>query len=219
MYTAPLERDLFRAGTASLCFSSPISIMADTKKNGNPSEPPAEPTAAADPAVPIPDASTEPAAQAAATMSHPPVSPPADDYEMPDDYATDWLGQTRRWVEENPGLAILAAAGLGLVAGRLITALIPEPEPDTFARRVERRAQQLRKDASHYADDAGDVLAAQLKRAAGALSDAAEVVADKAERGYEKSKDLAEVVGDAVKAAVAGVVAKKADGWLSRLRD
>ena len=51
-----------------------------------------------------------------------------------------------------------------------------------------------------------------------ALGDAAETIAEKAETGYEKSKDLAEVVADAAKAAVAGVVAQKADSWLGRMR-
>jgi ElaB/YqjD/DUF883 family membrane-anchored ribosome-binding protein len=202
--------------------------MAKTNANDTPNEgPPAEPTSAADPTSP-PDASTEPAAQVAATMatepggtarSERPVLPPAPaDYEMPDDYETDWLGQTRRWVEENPVLAIAAAAGVGLVVGRLVMALLPEPEPPPFSARVEKRARQLRKDAAVFADDAGEVLSDRLKKAANALSDAAEVVADKAETGYERSKDLAEVVGDAVTAAVTGLVAKKADGWLSRLR-
>jgi ElaB/YqjD/DUF883 family membrane-anchored ribosome-binding protein len=205
--------------------------MAKTNANASTPEPPGQPKSAADPSALVPDASVEPEAQiAAAAASDPgfagstarpaePVLPPAPaDYAMPDDYETDWLGQARRWVEENPVLAIAAAAGLGLVVGRLVVALVPEPEPPSFAERVEKRARQLRKDAAHYADDAGDVLAANLKKAANALSDAAEVVADKAEGGYERTKDLAEVVGDAVKAAVAGAVARKADGWISRMR-
>lgn len=167
----------------------------------------------------IPDASTEPEAQATMPMAtEPDFQPPRSSYEMPDDYETDWLGQTRQWVEENPVLAVAAAAGIGLVVGRLVMALVPEPEPPSFTRRVEKRAKKLRKDAAVYADDAGEMLAARLKKAANALSDAAEVVADKAETGYDRSKDLAEVVGDAVKAAVTGVVAKKADGWVSRFR-
>jgi hypothetical protein len=205
--------------------------MANTNANAPTPQTPAGSATGADPSAPVPNAGIEPAAQvAAATASTPgsggaaarpaePARPPARaDYEMPDDYETDWFGQARRWVEENPVLAIAAAAGLGLVVGRLATALIPEPEPPSFAERVGKRAQQLRKDAVHYADDAGDALAASLKKAAGALSDAAEVVADKAESGYERTKDLAEVVSDAVKVAVAGVVAKKADNWLSRMR-
>ena len=204
---APLSRLLF-----------PVLIMADTQKNSN--DAPAEPTSAANPTA-VPDAGGEPAKQVASTMGRPlePVlPPPPGDYEMPDEYAVDWLGQTRRWVEANPALAVLAAAGIGLVAGRLIMALAPDPEPETFARKVERRAKQLRKEASGYADDAGDVLSEQLKRAASALSDAAEVVSDKAEAGYEKSKDLADVVGDAVKAAITGVVAKKADSLIDRFK-
>ena len=197
-------------------------MAANSQNNDTPSpEPPAEPTSAADPSAPIPDAGGEPVKQATAATARPitPSLPPTRaDYEMPDDYATDWLGQTRQWVEEHPALAVAAAAGLGLVLGRLITALVPDPEPPTFTARVEKRAKQLRKEAATYADDAGDVLATQLKKAAEALSSAAEVVAEKAETGYEKSKDLAEVVADAAKAAVAGIVAEKADSWIGRLR-
>jgi ElaB/YqjD/DUF883 family membrane-anchored ribosome-binding protein len=137
---------------------------------------------------------------------------------MPDDFESDWLGQTRQWVEDNPVLAIAAAAGVGLVVGRLVMALVPEPEPPSFAERVEQRAKQLRKGAAVVADDAGEALAESLKKAAHALTDAAEAVAGKAESGFEKTKDLAEVVSDAVKAAVAGVMVKKADDWMSRLR-
>jgi hypothetical protein len=194
--------------------------MATTKNNDAATpEPPAEPTAAADPAAPVPDAGGEPVKQATAATARPiePMRTPTD-YEMPDDYETDWLGQTRRWVEENPAIAVVAAAGAGLVIGRLVMALFPDPEPPGFSERVEQRAKQLRKNASGYADDAGDVLATQLKKASEALADAAEVIAEKAEIGYEKSKDLAEVVADAAKAAVAGVVAQKADSWLGRMR-
>lgn len=214
----------------------------DTPKAG----PPAEPTAASDPSASVPDAGGEPVKQATAPMATTPgtveggvsvggtagspsgatarpadpVAPPAPaSYEMPDDYESDALTQTRLWVEENPVLAVVAAAGIGLVVGRLVMALIPEPEPPSFSSRVEKRAKQLRKDATVYADDAGAVVAEQLKRAANALSEAAEVVAEKAEVGYERSKDVAEVVGDAVKAAVAGVVVKKADNWISKIRD
>ena len=196
--------------------------MADPKNNDAVTpEPPAEPTAAADPAAPVPDAGGEPVKQATAATARPvePVLTPAPrDYEMPDDYETDWLGQTRRWVEENPAIAVVAAAGAGLVIGRLVMSLFPDPEPPGFAERVEQRAKQLRKNTSGYADDAGDVLAVQLKKASEALGDAAETIAEKAETGYEKSKDLAEVVADAAKAAVAGVVAQKADSWLGRMR-
>lgn len=214
------DRNLCVVEAPPLAFPILVLIMADSKKNESTPEAPAEPTSAANPTS-APDAGGEPAKQVASTMGRPanPVLPPAPgDYEMPDEYAVDWLGQTRRWVEANPALAVLAAAGIGLVAGRIVMGLFPDPEPDTFARRVERRAKQLSKEASHYADDAGDVLSEQLKKAASALSDAADVVTDKAESGYEKSKDLADVVGDAVKAAITGVVAKKADTLIDRFR-
>ncbi|HYE95404.1 MAG TPA: hypothetical protein VD962_04295 [Rubricoccaceae bacterium] len=136
-------------------------------------------------------------------------------YDLQDDLAeADWLERTRQWVEENPVLAVAAAAGIGLVVGRLVMALVPEPEPPTFAERVGRRAQQFRKDAEGYADDAGAALSKQLARAAEALSDAAETAASKAETGYHRTKDLAEVVAD----AVADAVAVKTDSWLKKMK-
>ncbi len=137
-------------------------------------------------------------------------------YEMLDDYATDTLTAVKAWIEDHPALAMTAAAGLGFVAGRLISGVFPEPEPPSFAERVEERARKLRGQAAHYADDAGDVLSQKLRAAADALGDAAETAAHKAEAGYERSKDIADVVAEAAKAAVAGAVAKKADSWLSR---
>src|SRR5690606_33215245 len=146
--------------------------MAKSNPNENPNGgPPTEPNAAANPTASIPDAGGEPVKQATAPMATEPgtvegtatatgtagspsgnmarpidpSAPPAlDDYEMPDDYETDALGQARRWVEDNPVLAIAAAAGVGLVVGRLVMALIPEPEPPSFSKRVEQRAKQVR---------------------------------------------------------------------------
>ena len=67
---------------------------------------------------------------------------------MPDDYAEqDWLTTTKGWVEEHPALAILAASGIGLLAGRLVTGLFPDPEP-SLADRVEDRARVYRKQAA-----------------------------------------------------------------------
>lgn len=191
--------------------------MAPTKKNGKTrAETPTEDSSAAT----VAEATNEtPASAEAAAPSNgsPSTSAPApSEYELLDDYAADAMKAVKNWVEENPTLAIAAAAAFGFVAGRLITALFPEPEPQSLTERVEVRARKLRKGAAHYADDAGEVLSHKLKVAADALSDAAETAALKAEAGYERSKDLADVVADAAKAAVAGAVAKKADSWLSR---
>ena len=190
--------------------------MATTKKNGKTkAETPAEASSAAS----VAEVTNESPTSEAATPANgsPSTSTPASgEYELLDDYAADALKAVKNWVEDNPTLAIAAAAGIGFVAGRLITALFPEPEPPSLTERVEKRASKLRKEAAHYADDAGEVLSHKLKVAADALSDAAETAAHKAEAGYERSKDLADVVTDAAKAAVAGVVAKKADSWLSR---
>ena len=192
--------------------------MATTKKNGKTkAETPAEASNAATVAEATNETPTSEAAAPRRTAGSPSTSTPvSSEYELLDDYATDALKAVKNWIEDNPTLAIAAAAGIGFVAGRLITALFPEPEPPSLTERVEERARKLRMEAAHYADDAGEALSHKLKVAADALSDAAETAAHKAEAGYERSKDLADVVTDAAKAAVAGAVAKKADSWLSR---
>lgn len=191
--------------------------MAPTKKNGKTrAETPTKDSSAATVAEATNETPTSAEAAAPSNGSPSTSAPAPSEYELLDDYAADALKAVKNWVEENPTLAIAAAAAFGFVAGRLITALSPEPEPQSLTERVEVRARKLRKGAAHYADDAGDVLSHKLKVAADALSDAAETAAHKAEAGYERSKDLADVVADAAKAAVAGAVAKKADSWLSR---
>ena len=182
------------------------------------------------------DASTEPAQAAVAEAADQTVAPPLPaDYEMPDDYADeDPVAKVKAWVEANPGLAIVGAAGVGLLAGRLVTALLPDPEPASLADRVESRARTLRKqakkkgkkvqaEAASYANTAGDTLQDSLHRAAEALKDAASKTAstagDYAEDGYEKSRDLAETIADAAKVAVTGVLATKVDDWMNKIRD
>ena len=106
------------------------------------------PAVTGDAATPIPNAKAEPVTQEAATSATDVRPPLPADYEMPDDYADqDWLTTTKAWVEENPGLAILAASGIGLLAGRIVTALFPDPEP-TLADRVEERAAVYKKEAA-----------------------------------------------------------------------
>ena len=188
------------------------------------------PTGIPDPNPTLPDASTEPAAQVASATART-VSPPLPaDYEMPDDYANDDpIAAAKAWVEAHPGLALLAAAGIGLVAGRLVTALIPDPEPPSLADRVEVRAKQLQKaakkqgkvasrEAAAFASTAGVSLQDSLHRASDALREAAANAGDAAGEGYEKSKDLAETFADAAKTAVTGVLASKLDEWVSKVR-
>jgi len=149
---------------------------------------------------------------------------------MPDDYASEsTFDKVKAWAEANPGLAVLSAAGIGILAGRILTGMAPNPEPPTLAERVESRAKVLqkeaakkgkvyKKEASAFAEDAGDTISEALDRAAEAIRDAAGTAGDYAEDGVEKTKDLAETVSDAVKVAISGIVATKIDDWVDRVR-
>lgn len=207
--------------------------MADSKKPADSkSDAPA-----ADPSAPVPNAAAEPVAQVAAAAAEPvdktagkpavspsptarPLPPPLPaDYAMPDDYAAESpVDKIKRWAEANPGLAIVAAAGVGLLVGRIVTALVPDPEPPSLQKRVETRAKALKKTASVRADDASDVIAERLHEAAEAIREAASTVADKSEEGFERTKDLAEHIADAVKVAVSGVAGKKLDDWMDKVK-
>ena len=202
-------------------------------------------TPKADPApadAPVPNAAAEPAAQvaaaaaepvktagkpAAATPAAPPPAPTARplpppmpaDYAMPDDYATESpVDKVKVWAEKNPGLAIVAAAGVGLVVGRIVSALAPEPEPPSLQKRIETRARALRKSGAVRADAAGDAIQDKLDAAAEALREAGATVAEKSEEGYERTRDFAEHIADAVKVAVTGVAAKKLDDWMDKIK-
>lgn len=178
----------------------------------------------------VPTAAAEPAKQAVAASTTS-VRPPAPaDYKMPDDYASETtFDKVKAWAEANPGLAVLSAAGIGILAGRILTGMVPNPEPPTLAERVESRAKALQKEASKkgkvykkeasaFAEDAGESISEALDRAAEAIRDAAGTAGDYAEEGVEKTKDLAETVSDAVKVAISGIVAAKIDDWVDRVR-
>ncbi len=178
----------------------------------------------------VPDASIEPAAQAAAATASTVPPPLPADYEMPDDYVTDDpIATVKAWVEAHPGLSVLAAAGIGLVVGRVVTGLFPDPEPPSLADRVEKRAHQLqkeakkrgkvyKKEAAAFASTTGDSLQDNLHRASEALREAASATGHVAEEGYEKTKDLAETIADAAKVAVTGVLAAKLDDWIGKVK-
>ncbi|MDX1531572.1 MAG: hypothetical protein R3362_08605 [Rhodothermales bacterium] len=125
----------------------------------------------------------------------------------------DWVDKARTWVEDNPALAVLGAVALGLVAGRLIAAAIPEPEPESLADKIEARAKALAKEGRYYADDAGDAIAKQLAVAAAALGEASHVVSKNAKKGYAEAKDVSESIAEAVGHALS----KKTSEWLDKL--
>lgn len=140
-------------------------------------------------------------------------------YEMPDDYATESLmDKTKEWVEQNPALALLAAAGIGLVVGRLATALIPKPKPETLVQKVEARADELSKEARKQAKRMSAEAKSRAKKAGAVLSERFEDVSEAAEEGIGKSRELADHIADAVKVAVAGVAAKKVEEWVARAK-
>ena len=214
------------------------SNPSDTNKGNGAADTPAP--GMPDPNPTVPDASIEPAAQAAAATANPlddidtnetpqSVAPPLPaDYEMPDDYANeDPVAKVKAWAEAHPGLAVAAAAGVGLVVGRIVTGLFPDPEPPSLADRVEKRAkvlskeakkrgEDLRKQSAPLMEDAGESLQEALHRASEALQQAAGKAGDAAEDGYEKTKDFAETIADAAKVAVTGVLATKIDDWVKR---
>ena len=162
---------------------------------------------------------TRPAAPPPAPTARPLPPPMPADYAMPDDYAAESpVDKVKRWAEANPGLAVIAAAGVGLLVGRLVSALAPEPEPPSLQKRIETRARALRKSGAVKADHASDVLQDKLEAAAEALREAGHTVAEKGEEGYERTRDFAEHIADAVKVAVTGVAAKKLDDWMDKIK-
>ena len=120
---------------------TPDTAAGDGASDAPASDMPADPT-------PVPNAKAEPVTQEAATSASSARPPLPADYEMPDDYADrDWVTTTKGWVEEHPALAILAASGIGLLAGRIVSGLFPDPEP-SLTDRVEKRAKVYKKEAA-----------------------------------------------------------------------
>lgn len=124
----------------------------------------------------------------------------------------DWVGQTRRWIEENPGLALAGAAVAGLAIGRLVAAAIPERRPETPQEKIERRARLAAEHGREFAEDAGEVISKQLAIAADALGEASKAVAQGAKKGYGEAKDLSEFLAETIGEAIS----KKAAHWLNR---
>jgi hypothetical protein len=187
---------------------------------------------------PAPGGDKAPASRSGAPVGGdgaPALLPPPSSYELPDEYAESWFDGARRWVEEHPALAVAAAAGVGLVIGRLAMAMTREPEP-TLVGKVERRARAMKKDVrketagllkdarSALKDvklaDSADAMQEKLRRAAAALAVATEGVSGRAgdalEDGADRTRDLAESLSEAVRTAVSGVVSRAADEWSAK---
>jgi len=165
----------------------------------------------------------------------PSLLPAPASYELPDEYAETWFTGAKRWVEEHPALAVAAAAGVGLVIGRLVVAMAPEPEP-TLVGRVERRARDMRKDFRKEAKgllkdarsalndvklaDTTEAMQEKLRHAAASIAEATEGIGGRAshafEGGGERTRDLADSLSEAVRTAVSGVVSKAVDEWTAR---
>ena len=204
--------------------------------------------AAADAAETVNSSGGEPAAQVAEADAHAlpkAPTPPAPSYRMPDDYATESVvDKAKAWVEGNPGLAILALAGAGLVVGRLVTALVPDSEPETIVDRVEKRARELakdakkqgrgalktarkdvkaaRKDTASFLDDAADTIAERTKQARKAArsfaADAQETAYDAADTAREYAHDGSDRLHDLAE-TIADAVKSVVDDWVDRVKN
>lgn len=163
------------------------------------------------------DTTADEKASTAKANNHKPVNDRKQDLDTVDSASfdpegVDWVVRVREWVEDNPILAVAGAAVAGLVIGRVVAALIPEPEPETLKSQIERRAKELAKQSKSVAGETSEVVSAQLSAAAEALSEASKTVAKGAKKGIGEAKDfgeyLAETIGDAL--------AAKASQWLDK---
>lgn len=128
---------------------------------------------------------------------------PAVDTGAFDPEGQDWLSRARRWIEQNPGLAIAGAAAAGLLIGRAIAAAIPEPEPETLTEALQRRARELAEHGREVAGDTREVISKQLAIAADALAEASRALGKGTQRGYAEAKEFGEFVADSFGKAAA----------------
>lgn len=96
-------------------------------------------------------------------------------------------GQLRRWVRENPTLAVCLATGTGILAGRLLTkALTPAPPPP-LTERARRRARALAVEAGQRASEVGKDVS---KRASDARRQAGRAGKEMQHRAAEAGEQL-----------------------------
>lgn len=204
------------AGTQSAGTPSTEAKTADDapkEETSSQGEPSPQAGAATTARTPAPTAAGGMAQPRPVTTTPAPGSPTTDRLSLDPERPHSTVERAKSWVEENPALAILGAAALGLVIGRAVIAILPKPEPETLKDKIEKRARELAEQGRYYADDAGETISEQLSVAAEALGEAAKVVAKGAKHGYEEAKDFSETVVEAIGHAFS----KKASEWLDKM--
>ena len=102
-------------------------------------------------------------------------------------------GKLRKWVRDNPTLAVFLATGTGILVGRvLVKAFTPSPPPP-LSERARRRARTLATEAQQRASDVGKNVS---KRASEARRRADRVRRDAQQRAAETSGQLSRQARD-----------------------
>lgn len=73
--------------------------------------------------------------------------------------------RVRNWIRNNPLLAVLLAAGAGVLSGRLLAKALKPAPPSTLSERARRQVEALRKRAERTASEAGQDVSERVARA------------------------------------------------------
>lgn len=101
--------------------------------------------------------------------------------------------RAKGWVEENPALAVMLGVGAGIVSGRLLSSAF-RSEPASLTDRARHQADELRGRAGDYADELGEALAVQLRRAAASVDDVGDFVSKRGGDMTDRARDLGEEI-------------------------
>jgi len=83
----------------------------------------------------------------------------------------DAIDRGKKWVKENPVLAVAAAVGVGLAVGGIAAWAGREPEPEPVATRLRKRARSVSDRAQDALKDVGETVAEQLSSSTATLRD------------------------------------------------
>lgn len=109
--------------------------------------------------------------------------------------------RARTWVQENPTLAALLAAGAGLVVGQVLRSILRTPEPPpTWRDRLQAQSREIASHARRYAQDMGQSVAERATEASDILSkrahEAGDVLSQHASDWGERLRDQADQFPD-----------------------